>query len=110
VPSKSKNNWVIFAYNGGEENVEMNTLRVKCIKCGREWEKRSNKTWGPQDVSSSLCPTCFVEVASPTIHKKQKKEGNFDCFGKADRYCDQTRCKYLVWCVKNEKAEKKRPE
>jgi hypothetical protein len=54
--------------------------------------------------SSSLCNACFVEVASPTIHKKQKNEGNFDCFATADNYCDQVRCKYRRWCLHMEEA------
>jgi hypothetical protein len=77
----------------------MNKLRVKCIKCHKEWEKASSIIWGPDDISSSLCDACFREVASPIIHKKQLKEGNFDCFAKADAYCDQFGCKYRQWCL-----------
>jgi len=51
------------------------------------------------DCSGSLCNSCFVEVASPTIHKKQLKEGNFDCFGNAIEYCDQFECKFRQWCL-----------
>jgi hypothetical protein len=76
----------------------MNKLRVKCINCHKEWEKASSFIWGPDDISSSLCDACFREVASPIIHKKQIKEGNFDCFAKADAYCDQSGCKYRRWC------------
>ena len=85
-------------------------LRVKCIKCGREWKKSSELTWGPEDISSSLCSACFVEVVAPTIHKRQRKEGNFDCFGTAGTYCDQAECKYLSWCVGEKKTEKKQPD
>lgn len=77
----------------------MHKLRVKCIKCGKEWEKDSVIPWGPEDYSSSLCAVCFKEVAGPLIHKKQLQEGNFDCFGKAGVYCDQFDCKYRQWCL-----------
>ncbi len=79
-------------------------LRVKCIKCGKEWEKDSLISWGPEDYSSSLCCRCFILVAAPLIHKKQLLEGNFDCFGKADSYCDQNECKYIKWCLNMEES------
>ena len=84
----------------------MNKLRVKCMKCEKEWHKESSISWGPEDFTSSLCDTCFREVISPIIHKKQLKEGNFDCFGKAGEYCDQLDCKYREWCVRWEESEK----
>jgi hypothetical protein len=77
----------------------MNKLRVKCISCNKEWEKDSSISWGPDDISSSLCTSCFREVASPIIHKKQLEEGNFDCFAKAAGHCDQFGCKYRRWCL-----------
>jgi hypothetical protein len=83
----------------------MNRLRVKCIKCGKEWEKGSAIPWGDDDYSSSLCRLCFIEVASPTIHRKQLHEGNFDCFGKGGAYCDQLQCKYRQWCLHIEKED-----
>jgi hypothetical protein len=84
----------------------MNKLRVKCIQCGKEWTKDTFAAWGPHDISSSLCASCFVKVAAPTIRRKQMREGNFDCFGKADGYCYHIECKYLKWCLhKQEVAE-----
>jgi hypothetical protein len=77
----------------------MSILRVKCIKCGREWEKGSRIPWGPEDITSSLCNACLKEVISPVIHKKQLREGNFDCFGKARGFCDQFICKYKKYCL-----------
>ncbi len=44
------------------------------------------------------------------IHKKQLKEGNFDCFGKAGAYCDQSTCKYKQWCIRMEEVEKAQRE
>jgi hypothetical protein len=89
---------------------QINKLRVKCIKCGMEWEKDSVILWGPNDFSSSLCNNCFKEVIAHTIHKKQLNEGNFDCFGKAKAYCDQFECKYRKWCLFKESAEQSKRE
>jgi hypothetical protein len=83
----------------------MNRLRVRCIKCGKEWEKDSVICWGPDDFSSSLCNVCFRQLISPIIHRKQLNEGSFDCFGKAGSYCDQCECKYRKWCLRKERAE-----
>jgi hypothetical protein len=82
----------------------MNKMRVKCVKCGIEWEKDSKVAWGPNDISSSLCDACFREAISPIIHKKQLKEGNFDCFGKGGTHCDQSECKYRQWCFRMEEV------
>ncbi len=82
----------------------MNKLRVKCVRCGKEWQKASAVAWGPRDITSSLCNDCFIQVASSTIHKRQRNEGNFDCFGKAAEYCDQIACKYRRWCLHMEEA------
>jgi hypothetical protein len=74
------------------------------MKCGKEWTKESTIRWGPDDFTSSLCDACFQDVIAPIIHKKQRKEGNFDCFGKADAYCDQPDCRYREWCLRWGKA------
>ena len=83
----------------------MNQLRVKCVKCGKEWKKDTAMHWGPEDFTSSFCNDCFIVVASSVIRKKQLKEGNFDCFGKAGGYCDQFGCKYRRWCLHMEEPE-----
>ncbi len=33
------------------------------------------------------------------IHNIQLTEGNFDCFGKAEGYCDQANCSFRGDCV-----------
>jgi hypothetical protein len=76
------------------------------VRCGKEWQKDSKISWGPDDISSSLCNSCFREAISPIIHKKQLREGNFDCFGKAGTYCDQLECMYREWCLRMEEVEK----
>jgi hypothetical protein len=67
----------------------MNKLAVVCINCNKTWEKDSVIAWGPDDYTGSLCDSCFVKVISPLIHRKQLKEGNFECFGKTRDFCDQ---------------------
>ena len=84
----------------------MNKLRVKCMRCGKEWEKDSEISWGPDDISSSLCNACFKKAISPIIHRKQLREGNFNCFGTAGAYCDQSECKYMQWCLRMGEVEK----
>lgn len=84
----------------------MSKLRVKCLNCGKEWEKDSLISWTSDDISSSLCRSCFLQVVSPIIHRKQRNEGNFDCFGKASTYCDQPECKYRRWCLRMEREDR----
>ena len=74
-------------------------LTVKCISCGTEWKKPTEASHDPDDFSSSFCPACFRAVASRVIHKHQRREGNFACFGTAADYCDRTDCKYLRHCL-----------
>ena len=83
-------------------------LRVKCIKCGEEWEKDTIFPWGPDDFTSSFCDPCFRALISNVIHRKQLKEGNFDCFGKASEYCDQFACKYRELCLSKDQRQEKR--
>ena len=93
---------VVFLYKLPLAGVPMNRMRVKCIKCGAEWEKDCEIRWGPEDFSSSLCNACFKEVISYVIHKRQLNEGNSDCFGKAHGYCDQLECRYRYWCLRTD--------
>jgi hypothetical protein len=94
--------FIINVLNGNRK------LRVKCIKCGEEWEKDTVIPWGPDDYTSSLCNRCFRELISHVIHRKQLKEGNFDCFGKASIHCDQFTCKYRELCLPKEKRQENR--
>ncbi len=84
--------------------IKMNTLQVRCIKCKKTWEKDSVIAWGPGDYSGSLCKSCFLELISPKIHRKQLKEGNCPCFGRRERHCDQLGCKYRRWCLNMEEV------
>ena len=71
-----------------------------------EWEKDSKISWGPDDISSSLCDPCFKEVISPIIHRRQMSEGNLACFGKEGIDCGEQTCKYRQWCLRIEDTER----
>lgn len=61
-----------------------------CIVC--EPSNHANDTHG-------LCLKHLRECLEHTYRRRQLKEGNFDCFGKATDYCDQGNCKYRKLCV-----------
>ena len=68
-----------------------------CIRCRKTWEVEDG------DVnpipSGSLCKPCLKESLTTTYRNRQTREGNFDCFGKASGYCDQSQCKYREICL-----------
>lgn len=82
--------------------------KVKCIVCGIEWEKPCSSPIPAEldkifPISSTVCRRCHVAV----VQERQRKQKNFDCFGKAVNYCDQTGCKYREPCLKPEYAPKR---
>lgn len=42
------------------------------------------------------------------IRSFQRREGNPDCFGKANGYCDQLECSWRAWCLKIEQPLEKK--
>ena len=78
-------------------------LEVECIGCHKKWIKHGGDSieWpNNNDPSGSLCDECFAQKIVPLIRRKQKQEGNFDCFGRATQhYCDQSLCKYKNHCL-----------
>jgi len=34
------------------------------------------------------------------VRSVQRREGNFDCFRKAETYCDRKDCAWRQWCLK----------
>jgi hypothetical protein len=40
------------------------------------------------------------QTKSEIIHAVQKMEGNFDCYGSAQKFCDQTDCLWREDCLK----------
>lgn len=72
---------------------------MECIGCDAKWTKPVPVEKDPGDVTSSLCGRCFHEAITPVIRRRQRKEGNFDCFGTAGNHCDQDGCKYRRHCL-----------
>ncbi len=68
-----------------------------CVKCGKMWERDNGDT--DPTPSGTLCHPCLKESLVPLYRRRQSREGNFDCFGKATDYCDQFTCKYRVMCL-----------
>lgn len=69
----------------------------RCVECGDTWKVDDGKTI---DNSHGLCPPCAKKQLTFLFRKRQLKEGNFDCFGKAySGYCDQFDCLYRELCL-----------
>jgi len=73
-----------------------------CVKCKKTWEK-ANEDSDPTP-SGTLCNPCLKESLVPIYRKRQSREKNFDCFGKASGYCDQFECKYRDLCLMQKEA------
>jgi len=71
----------------------------ECIICGVMWvEEIDNPCDG---VSSGVCPLCFRNNYTEMVHRRQKREESFDCFGKSEDYCDQLECSFRFACLKS---------
>lgn len=75
-------------------------MNYVCIKCKKMWMLDDGDP--DPSPSGSLCTPCLRESLIPLLRKKQLREGSFDCFGKAEYYCDQDKCKYRKLCVKQQ--------
>jgi hypothetical protein len=42
----------------------------------------------------------FGKTKADLIREIQRTEGNYDCFGTATDYCDQTECRFRSLCLK----------
>jgi hypothetical protein len=50
----------------------------------------------------------FGKSKSELIRNIQRSEGNFDCYGTANAYCDQEVCLFRSSCLDEEKTRKPR--
>jgi len=92
----------IFAFAGGRTSSTGAEYKkpVICIVCRKKWEVTCSTPYQSNSPSSGLCDICQVQTVTPVIRRRQLKEGNFDCFGKAvGGFCDQSNCKYLLPCL-----------
>ena len=51
----------------------------------------------------------FGKKKADLIREIQRAEGNFDCFGSADHYCDQWECCFRSLCLSVDSVPKKTP-
>ena len=72
----------------------------QCIRCLVTWECPDGNC-DDGFLSHGLCLDCLRLGLTETYRNRQRKEGNPDCFGKAENYCDQEFCKYKKICVKD---------
>jgi hypothetical protein len=56
-------------------------------------------------ISHGLCTSCLKESLTPIYRKRQREEGNPDCFGKAQGFCDRFDCDKRSLCVHNKLPE-----
>ncbi len=71
-------------------------MMYQCIRCLQTWGTGNPEKDG---YSHGLCAECLREALAPLYRKRQAREGNFDCFGKASDYCDQCACAYRSLCI-----------
>jgi len=83
-------------YTFGRFRKEGIVMKFRCVKCQVAWGEGNPETEG---YSHGLCLPCLRETLMPTVHRKQVREGNFDCFGSASVFCDQLICKYRGVCL-----------
>ena len=87
----------------------------QCINCNKKWTNSNDDiSIETKEISHGLCKECLSIRLLDIYRKKQLKEGNFDCYGKFNEYCDQDCCCYKDLCVSaafmitNVKYEEKR--
>lgn len=71
-------------------------MMYQCIRCHMTWGDGTPEKDG---YSHGLCMTCLREALTPLYRKRQALEGNFDCFARANGFCDQALCKYRQICL-----------
>ena len=50
-------------------------------------------------IAKNLGINSFGKSKTELIKEIQRKEGNFDCFGSAESFCDQLECLFRASCV-----------
>jgi hypothetical protein len=74
----------------------MKPLKYQCIRCRSTWGDGEPERDG---YSHGLCRPCLKEALIPLYRKRQVQEGNFDCFGRSQGFCDQCACRYREICL-----------
>lgn len=55
-------------------------------------------------LAKRLGVNSFGKSKSDLIREIQRKEGNFDCYGSSEGYCDQMDCAFRSACVNEDKS------
>lgn len=58
-------------------------------------------------IAKKLGINSFAKTKAELIREIQRKEGNFDCYGTAQDFCDQEACSFRSSCLEEEKPSKK---
>ncbi len=56
-------------------------------------------------IAKSLGINSFGKTKADLIREIQRREGNFDCFGTANGYCDQEQCLFRAACLPEKKKQ-----
>jgi hypothetical protein len=58
-----------------------------------------------QTMAKKYAINSFGKTKAGLIHEIQIAEGNFDCFGTANGYCDQIECCFRSICLNGKQAK-----
>jgi hypothetical protein len=72
-------------------------MLYQCINCQKIWGELLTEFDGY--YSHGVCINCLRIKLIPIYRKRQKQEGNFDCFGRSNDHCDQINCAYRKLCL-----------
>jgi hypothetical protein len=74
-------------------------MMYECVRCRGRWGE-FDKNNDDGFLSHGLCKDCLRDSLTLLYRKRQRKEGNPDCFAKASDYCDQFACCYRYVCLR----------
>ena len=85
--------------NACEKDLLLRTLRP----LNRTYPPIPQYVWnafGLRELSAGFCNTCMAgSRLGDATRSQQRKEGNFDCFGRGLEFCNQKDCSYFKICV-----------
>jgi hypothetical protein len=70
-------------------------MKFACIRCPETWGEGNPEAEG---YSHGLCLNCLRETLTPTVRRRQLREGFHDCFARATEKCARAGCKYWEVC------------
>lgn len=70
-------------------------MLYRCIVCKSTWGKGDPS----EGYSDGLCEEHQMVLLVKLYRERQLKEGNFDCAGRSNGFCDQSDCKCRSICL-----------